>query len=307
MDLSPNGAAFLRLQEGFVDHWYADVAGVGTIGVGFTWRSTSFRDWWAKNRPGESFGPGAKMTRAEADDALTYLCRAEYGKAVNDFLGHAVPQHVFDGMVSPVYNCGADTLADRWATAAKRGDYHAAAMYLETTRITAKGKRIAGLVRRRREEGLLIEKAVYTGVATSSKPATPDPMADGILIRGERGAAVAALIRDLTALGYYHGTQDDVFGYGTEAAVLAFQRAKFLKDDGYAGRKTLALIADDIAKLKARAPATPTAPPAEPVQRDRPPAPQSAPAQTTLTASGVRCGSLTAIINFLLSFVTRKA
>ena len=71
-------------------------------------------------------------------------------------------------------------------------------------------------------------------------------MSDGILERGEAGPAVAKLIRDLTVLGYYKGSQDDMFGYGTEAAVIAYQRTQNLKDDGVAGPKTLSAIAQDI-------------------------------------------------------------
>jgi len=260
MDLSVNGAAFLRLQEGFVDHAYRDAVGVLTIGVGFTWRSNAFRQWWEKNRPGQTFDLSARMTRSEADNCLRYLCQDEYGKAVNDFLGHDVPPHVFDAMTSVVFNCGAGTLDDRWAIAAKRADYATAARFLETTRVTAKGKKLAGLVRRRKEEGLLISKGIYTGVTTNVQPVAVDPLADGVLVRGERGPAVATLILNLAALGFYTGRLDDVFGFGTEAAVLKFQRANGLKDDGYAGPKTLALIAE---KVKAKGPA-------EPVQRVSP-------------------------------------
>lgn len=251
MQISQDGASFLRVHEGFVDHWYKDPVGIGTIGTGFTWASEGFRHWWGKNRPGQAFGPGAKMTRAEADDCLVMICGLEYGKAVNDYLKKAVPQHVFDGMVSPVYNCGAGTLKDGWAEFARAGDYKTAAVKLAVTRVTAKGKRLEGLVRRRREEGILIRDGVYVGVTKTRLVAEPDPLADGMLVRGERGAAVAALIRDLAVLGYYTGRQDDVFGYGTEAAVLKFQRDRGLKDDGFAGPKTLKEIARSIAMQQA--------------------------------------------------------
>lgn len=275
MDLSVNGATFLRLQEGFVDHAYRDAVGVLTIGVGFTWRSNAFRQWWEKNRPGQLFGLSARMTRSEADNCLRYLCQDEYGKAVNDFLGHDVPPHVFDAMTSVVFNCGAGTLDDRWAIAAKRADYVTAARFLETTRVTAKGKKLAGLVRRRREEGLLISKGIYTGVTTSGPPAVVDPLVDGVLVRGERGPAVAALILNLSALGFYTGRLDDVFGFGTEAAVLKFQRATGLKDDGYAGPKTLALIAE---KVKAKGLAEPVQPVSPPPPVSGAPKLQAAPA-----------------------------
>jgi len=244
MNLSTKGAAFVRLHEGFVASYYLDPVAVGTIGVGFTWSSQAFRDWWAKNKPGKTFGPGSTMTRAEADDALLFLFTEEYGKAVNDFLKKEVPQHVFDGTASPVYNLGPGSLKWKWAAAVKSGDFAAAARLLEKTGTTAKGKKLAGLVRRRKEEAMVIEMGIYTGVDRVVEVAKPDAMADGILMRGEQGPAVAALIRDLHALGFYKGAMDDLFGYGTEAAVLDFQRKHGLKADGYAGPKTLAAIRD---------------------------------------------------------------
>lgn len=245
MNLSKKGAAFIRSHEGFVARYYLDPVGVGTIGIGFTWRSSAFQEWWAAHK-NVNFGPGASMTRAEAEDALRYLCEREYGHAVNKHYGGPVKQHVFDASTSVTYNCGAATLGDRWAEAAKKGFYATAADYLETTRVTAKGRRLAGLVRRRKEEAALLEYGRYGAVVPQPK----DAMADGILVRGERGPAVAALIADLHKLGHYDGRLDDVFGYGTEAAVLAFQRKAGLTADGIAGPKTLAAVAAALAAKK---------------------------------------------------------
>lgn len=244
MNLSPQGAQFVRLHEGFVGKWYADPVGFGTIGIGFTWASTSFKQWWAINKPGVKFGPGATITRAEAEAALIYLCDREYGKAVDLHYGKPVAQHVFDASTSVTFNCGPRTLGDRWAVTAKKGDYSTAAELLRSTRTTAKGKNLPGLVRRRHEEALLLEKGIYTDVSAM----LADAMADGMLIRGERGPAVAELLRNLAFLGFYKGVQDDVFGYGAEEAVMAFQRAGFLTVDGHAGPKTLAAIAGLIGK-----------------------------------------------------------
>jgi len=282
MNLSAKGAAFVRLHEGFVARYYPDPVNVGTIGIGFTWASSAFREWWKKNKPGQKFGPGATMTKAEAEDALRYLADREYGKAVDRFLTKRVPQHVFDGAVSPVYNLGPGSLQWKWAAAMKRGNYAEAARLLTTTGTTAQGKKLAGLVRRRKEEALLLEKGIYTGVDMPVAATKPDPMADGILMRGERGAAVAALIRDLHALGYYDGAMDDLFGYGTEAATLAFQRATGLKADGFAGPKTLAAIAAALVKPKATIPVTPE--------------PQAAPTTPALPAAGLWAALTAALI-----------
>ena len=233
-NLSLAGAGFLRHGEGFVGKWYADPVGVGTIGIGFTWASEGFREWWARNRPGQKFGPGATMTREEADKALIFLCAVEYGKAVNDFLNRAQPQHVFDAAVSAVFNMGTGSLKWKWAAALKERDYTTAATRLRETGVTAKGKKLRGLVIRRREEAELMATGDY---AYGSSAAVK--VDDGVLVRGERGTAVADLQRKLATAGHYTGEVDGIFGYGTEAAVLAFQRAAGLEPDGYAGPITL--------------------------------------------------------------------
>jgi len=237
MNLSSEGAEFLRQHEGFVPRWYLDPVNVPTIGVGFTWASEGFREWWNRNRLGEPFGRGAVMSREEADRALKFVVEAEYGKAVNIFLGRAVKQHVYDGTVSPVYNLGPGSLKWKWAAAVKEGDLAQAATRLRSTGVTAKGKPLRGLVSRRKEEGELIQHGDYT-IGEAEK----EPLIDGVLVRGERGAPVAELQRQLKAKGYYDGAIDGRFGYGTEAAVLAFQRANKLEADGFAGPMTLAAL-----------------------------------------------------------------
>lgn len=240
MKLSANGAADIRLHEGFVDHYYLDAVKVGTIGVGFTWASSAFRKWWAANRPGIDFGPGCTMTRVEADQALIMLADEEYGAAVNKFLGKTVPQNVFDAMTSMVFNCGPGALDWSWAALAKAGDYAGSAERLKTTAVTAKGVRLNGLVNRRADEARLLSTGVYASGGKASMP-EDDAMSDGILRRGERGEAVANLQRDLTRLGF-QAKADGIFGYGTEAALIKFQKAYGLVADGIAGPKTLAKL-----------------------------------------------------------------
>lgn len=244
MRLSKQGAAFVRSHEGFVPRYYLDPVNVGTIGVGFTWASSAFREWWGKNRPGQKFGPGATMTAAEADSCLLYLCDAEYGAAVNKFLaGKVVEQHVFDAMCSMVYNCGAGALEWRWAALVKAGDMVAAAKAWKETAVTAKGKKLAGLVRRRKEEAELAQYGRYGGVATP----VASKRDDGILERGEAGEDVRRLQTSLAALGLYTGKADGIFGPGTEDAVLAFQRQAGITADGKAGPVTLGKITEPVA------------------------------------------------------------
>lgn len=287
MDLSPAGAAFVRYEEGFVSHFYKDAVGVGTIGIGFTWGSAAFRAWWSANKPEVVFGPGATMTRDEAEKALIYCFANEYGRAVNTFLGHDVPQNVFDGMASPVYNLGTGSLQWRWAGFAKAGDYPSCAAALRITGTTAKGKTLAGLVRRRKEEAALIESGVYAGASTASAPMKSDPLSDGMLTRGERGPEVASLIADLADLGYYHGNLDDIFGYGTEAAVLALQRDHGLTADGMAGTETLRAI--NALLVPKAAPPAPIQPVPAPVQPAPPPA-RPVPAKPVAKHVGIGIG-----------------
>lgn len=170
MILSKKGAAFIRAHEGFRSKAYRDPVNVLTIGIGFTWRSAAFRSWWNlwKAKP---FDMNSTMTEAEADDALQFIVMREYGKAVDDFLnGQKVPQHVYDAMVSAVFNLGPGALKWKWAQAIKAGDFDLAARHLMNTGTTAKGKRLPGLVRRRKEEALLLQRGVYTGVRTQMLP-----------------------------------------------------------------------------------------------------------------------------------------
>lgn len=274
MQLSAPGADFVRHHEGFVDHAYADPVGILTIGIGFTWASQSFRGWWGKNRPGKEFGKDSRMTRAEADDALRYMVDQEYGAAVSKFLGaRKVAQYTFDAMASAVYNLGAGALRWKWASAVKSGDLTEAARLLRKTGTTAKGRTLKGLVSRRKEEAELLALGDYTiGQAVYA-----DPLADGMLVRGERGQPVLELQRSLAALGHYAGVIDGIFGYGTEAAVIAFQRQSGLTADGWAGPKTLKAIEDAVfADPEPIQPAEPLPPPTG--AGEAPAAPRSQPA-----------------------------
>jgi peptidoglycan hydrolase-like protein with peptidoglycan-binding domain len=79
--------------------------------------------------------------------------------------------------------------------------------------------------------------------STSPRPSTspstrPRPAAPAKLKRGANGAGVAALQRRLTALGYWNGKADGVFGSLTQQAVYALQKAAGLGRDGVVGPKT---------------------------------------------------------------------
>jgi GH24 family phage-related lysozyme (muramidase) len=186
MQISRNGLEFIKLHEGFRSEAYGDPVGILTIGYGFTNRSQAFNKWWQTFKSGK-LSRNSTMTKAEASDALEYVIKYEYGVFVNMFLGHVdVPQHVFDAMVSVVYNAGPKALTWKWAKAAKDKDFRLAAELLAKTAVTAtnpqtgRRRKLPGLVRRRVEEGILLHYGVYTGVKVKNpeiplpKPVTPD-------------------------------------------------------------------------------------------------------------------------------------
>ncbi|MBQ2834395.1 MAG: peptidoglycan-binding protein [Clostridia bacterium] len=69
--------------------------------------------------------------------------------------------------------------------------------------------------------------------------------ADRTLRRGERSADVRMLQRMLADLGYMDVEPTGYFGSMTDAAVRAFQRKKGLKQDGLAGRMTIAALNEE--------------------------------------------------------------
>jgi GH24 family phage-related lysozyme (muramidase) len=233
--LSEKGAIALRHHEGISLDWYLDPVGIPTIGIGFTFRSDSFRKWWKANKPGIEFARGAKMTRDECTSALIHLCSEEYGKYVSEFFGELL-QHQFDGATSVVYNLGPVALDWKWAKALKAGNVSDSARRLKTTGTTAQGLKLRGLVIRREAEAAMIQHADY-----GHQPVI-DAMSDGVLVRGEKGDPVRNLIIDLHTLGYYDGELDEVFGHGTQKAVLAFQEDHSIDRHGKADSQTLEAI-----------------------------------------------------------------
>jgi peptidoglycan hydrolase-like protein with peptidoglycan-binding domain len=62
---------------------------------------------------------------------------------------------------------------------------------------------------------------------------------DGVVYQlGDSGVGVRSIQQFLSARGYYTGSQDGVFGYGTYDAVVAYQRAVGISADGIWGPQT---------------------------------------------------------------------
>ncbi|MEM8813413.1 MAG: peptidoglycan-binding protein [Pseudomonadota bacterium] len=234
MKLSEQGAAFIARHEGFVSKAYRDPVGVWTIGTGFTNRSKEFTKRFGR------IVPGARISRERNADLLRIVADAEYGAAV---MRHIRPsrQHHYDGATSVCFNLGPGAAKWRWARALAAGRVTEAARLLRQTGTTAGGRRLRGLVRRRREEAVLIEHGSYGN--TAGKSAGSDSKDHAALIRTYQ--------THLARLGFDPGLVDGIAGPQTQAAVRAFQsHHPDLIDDGILGPATRAQIDRSIAKRR---------------------------------------------------------
>lgn len=89
---------------------------------------------------------------------------------------------------------------------------------------------------------------MLTAAPTASPTPTPKP--SNVLKYGDEGDKVKSLQQRLKDLGYLSGKVDGQFGYGTEDALKAFQRASGLSADGVAGSKTMEKLNSSNAKKK---------------------------------------------------------
>jgi GH24 family phage-related lysozyme (muramidase) len=159
MRLSEKGAAFIARHESFVSTAYRDPVGVLTIGYGFTMRSRVFASYW-RTKHGRALRMGDVIGRDEAASLLRTMVAEEYGAAVNRAFS-GLEQHQYDACCSIAFNLGPKSLTWRWARALKAGDVEGAADILSRNYNTADGRKLKGLVRRRREEAALLLHGDY--------------------------------------------------------------------------------------------------------------------------------------------------
>lgn len=111
-------------------------------------------------------------------------------------------------------------------------------------------------------KGYLMKKYVKT--ASDSSASTSSQIkalgsAPGIMRVGDSNTDVKKLQQALEILGYYSGKIDGIYGEGTTAAVKAYQKAKGLTADGYAGERTVKSIFGSCSATSLTTQAAPTA------------------------------------------------
>jgi GH24 family phage-related lysozyme (muramidase) len=155
MDYDPRLIPFTGQHEGKVLRAYRCPAGVITIGFGFTWGSKVFRDWWLINK-GWKLKLGDTIAEADAFFLLKALIDAEYAVPVMKRAPHATP-HAKAAAIDMLFNCGLGAAKWTWFAALIRNDIRDAARRLKVTALTANGRRLPGLVRRRAETSTIME------------------------------------------------------------------------------------------------------------------------------------------------------
>jgi len=240
---SERGRAFMRAHEGNPLTCYLDPVGIPTIGTGFTMRSTAVRA--ALKRLGIiKLVPGkTKITAAQSDAIFAAVLADEFEPAVVASSPKSRKQHEMDAAVSAIYNLGAGAMQWTWADLWRAGDIKGAAAYLGSHYNTAKGKKLPGLVRRRKEEADLFLNGRYaTGNAV--KEATPKPPR-------KPDAVVKEAQEILTSKGFNPGAIDGWMGEKTRDAIIAYQKAHpHLEADGILGPATLSQLRRDAKALR---------------------------------------------------------
>lgn len=146
MNLSAEGAAAILGHEAIYLEAYRDPVGIWTIGAGHTAAAG-----------GLAPRAGVILTMAKAMEIFR-ADMAKFERGVSAAV-RTKAQHEFDGFVSFHFNTGAvktGSVDDQWNAGNRAG-----AMKTLNAYVNAKGRRLAGLVTRRREEEAMIMSGVY--------------------------------------------------------------------------------------------------------------------------------------------------
>ncbi|MCR9057492.1 MAG: peptidoglycan-binding protein [Rhodobacteraceae bacterium] len=240
MKTSKKGVAFIEAHEGFVSRAYLDPVGVLTIGTGFTNSSVAFRKAW-----GRKIQLDQTITRDQSRQALAFVLRKEYEPPVEEGMPRDATQYEFDAAVSATFNLGPRFMTWKAANLWKAGNRSAAAEHWANNYNKAGGRKLPGLVRRRKEEAHLFLTGEYTGIGEGTqrevrkvKPTEPDPV-------------VKEAQEALKRFGFDPGEIDGWMGKNTKEAVLAYQKTHpHLNNDGIIGPATMAQLQRDAIAVK---------------------------------------------------------
>ena len=151
--LSQPGAGFIARFEGCVLKMYNDPTGNATIGVGHLIHMGRINGREpAEFRAGITRKRALKILMDDADKAA---------RSVRKLIKVPLKQHQLDALVSFTFNCGEGSLAS--STLRKRlnrGEYAAVPQELNKW-VMSGGRRLEGLVRRRKAEGALFRNGKY--------------------------------------------------------------------------------------------------------------------------------------------------
>ena len=223
MRISEKGLAMIEKFEGCLLKASNKLDGVWTIGYGQTGRYY-----------GKRVRKGMTTTKALAHAWLRDHSIKTYETAVAKAVKVPINQNQFDALVSFTYNVGVGAL--KQSTALRKlnaGDYAGAADAL-TMWTKFKGKVLAGLVRRRKEE-----RALFLTPVTQTNTGNTD-----LLRKGDKGDDVKLLQHRLNILGSQL-TEDGIWGVQTDSAVRGYQYRAGLTVDGIVGAKTRAALIRD--------------------------------------------------------------
>ena len=223
MKISEKGLSMIERFEGCLLKASNKLDGVWTIGYGQT-----------GSYYGKRVRRGMTTTKALAHAWLRDHSIKTYEDAVTQAVKVPLNQNQFDALVSFTYNVGVGAL--KQSTALRKlnaGDYAGAADAL-TMWTKFKGKVLAGLVRRRKEE-----RALFLTPVTQPQTASPD-----LLRKGDTGTAIKLLQHRLNLLGWQL-TEDGIWGVQTDSAVRGYQYRAGLTVDGIVGAKTRAALIRD--------------------------------------------------------------
>lgn len=228
--ITDKGIDFVTRHEGFVSKAYKDPVGIVTIGTGFTNRSAVAVEMLGKIKLGMT------ITREQNDRVLREAFKREYGPPVDHAILGNRADNVFDAGYSYCFNCGPKAMLDGWVKVLNTESIVIAAAVLRTSRTTAKGRKLPGLVTRRKEEARLLELGDYGRGSTARSEQT----AKGVKAPDDELREFQEM---LNTLGYDCGTPDGWHGPKTTAAIITFQKNQpNLKDDGVLGPATKAAI-----------------------------------------------------------------